>query len=591
MIIPTSFIHDLLSRVNIVDTVDRHVTLKKAGANYVACCPFHSEKTPSFTVSPTKQFYHCFGCGAHGNAITFLMEYSGYNFVEAVQQLAGQVGMPLPEIQPDTTKKARSTNTQEDTAVGTIEDLFDAMRKATEFYREQLKQSDHAIDYLKKRGLDGLTAARFAIGYAPEDWRSLARVFPDYSDKRTKNILTRAGLMIVSEGGKSYDRFRGRIMFPILNPKGQIVAFGGRSIDQGEPKYLNSPETDIFVKGREIYNLFSARKAIRDAQCVIVVEGYMDVVALSQHGIEYAVATLGTAVTDFHIQKLLRHADRVVFCFDGDNAGKKAARRALENCVSQLSDGKTIQFLFLPEGEDPDSFVHQYGKQAFEQRIAQSLNLSEFLLTVFSQELNLQNDEGRAKFLHDIKPLLQRIQAPALTLMLLKRLTQMCGMDQHELAELLELKRTSSYHRRPGTPRKQPVSPYHWLLLVLLHSHRYFTSIDQTLILDCTDNNEDLAVLKTVIEFLNAHPEIVSGTSAVPLLSYFQDSPVRAMLEKLESETLAWSDDLDIDAEFFGALKKLQDQQRKRRMTELHSKPLNLLTEEEKKELQRLSMH
>ena len=506
MIIPKSFIHDLLSRVNIVDTVDRHVSLKKAGANYVACCPFHSEKTPSFTVSPTKQFYHCFGCGAHGNAITFLMEYSGYNFVEAVQQLSDQVGMPLPELQPDTTKEARSSNAQEDTAAGTIEDLFDAMRRATEFYREQLKQSDHAIDYLKKRGLDGLTAARFAIGYAPEDWQNLAHVFPDYSDKRTKNILTRAGLMIVSEGGKSYDRFRGRIMFPILNPKGQIVAFGGRSIDQGEPKYLNSPETDIFVKGREIYNLFSARKAIRDAQCVIVVEGYMDVVALSQHGIGYAVATLGTAVTDFHIQKLLRHSDRIVFCFDGDNAGKKAARRALENCVSQLSDGKTIQFLFLPEGEDPDSFVHQYGKQAFEQRITQSLNLSEFLLTAFSQELNLQNDEDRAKFLHDIKPLLQRIQAPALTLMLLKRLAQMCSMDQHELADLLELKPTSSYHRKPGVPRKQPVSPYHWLLLVLLHSHRYFTSIDQSLILGCTDNNEDLAVLKTVIEFLNAHP-------------------------------------------------------------------------------------
>lgn len=592
MIIPPSFIHDLLNRVNIVDTIDRHVSLKKAGANYTACCPFHSEKTPSFTVSPVKQFYHCFGCGAHGNAINFLMEYSGYNFVEAVQQLAASIGMSIPEPQPIPGKTPRLTNAKpDDTTACTTQDIYEIMRIATHFYREQLKQSQRAIDYLKERNLTGQTAVRFAIGYAPKEWQNLAAIFPDYNAEKTRNILIRAGLIIIHDNGKHYDRFRDRIMFPILNQTGQIVAFGGRIVDHGEPKYLNSPETDIFVKGHEIYNLFSARKAIRDAKCVVVVEGYMDVVALSQYGIDYSVATLGTAVTDFHIQKLLRYSDKIVFCFDGDNAGKKAAKRALENSLAQLSDGKTIQFLFLPENEDPDSFIHQYGKNAFEQLITQSLPLSEFLLTVFSQELNLHRNEDRAKFIHDIKPLLKNINAPALSIMLLKRMAQMCDMDLHDLEMLMEIKRKTSRNVQKSIPRKQPISPYRWLLLILLHKPRYFNNLDNELILQCNDNSEEFTTLKILVEFLNKHPDIAINSTTSSLLNHFQETSSKTLLETIESETLEWNDDLDLDAEFYGALRMLADIQRKKRMTELHSKPLKLLTEEEKRELQRLSMH
>jgi len=590
--IPPSFIHDLLNRVNIVDAIDRHVSLKKAGANYVACCPFHNEKTPSFTVSPTKQFYHCFGCGAHGNAINFLMEYSGYSFVEAVQHLAASTGISMPDLQPAQKKGIRPTSTQLDKTVAhTIQDIYEVMRIATRFYREQLKQSNSAISYLKQRRLTGEAAARFAIGYAPEGWQNLAAIFPEYNTEKTRNILIRAGLMIASDNGKYYDRFRDRIIFPILNQQGQIVAFGGRTVNHGEPKYLNSPETDIFIKGHEIYNLFSARKAIRNAKCVIVVEGYMDVVALSQHGIDYAVATLGTAVTDFHIQKLLRHSDRIIFCFDGDNAGKKAARRALENSLTQLSDGKTIQFLFLPENEDPDSFIHRYGKNAFEQQISQSIPLSEFLLTVYSQELNLRRDEDRAKFIHDIKPLLHSISAPALSIMLLNRIAQMCDMDVQELESLMEIRRKISRSLQKNMHRKQPISPYRRLLLILLHQPGYFSRLDQKLILCSNDNNEELSALKVLIEVLNKNPEIVSNAPTTSLLNYLQEASFETLLRKIESETLEWNDDLNLDAEFSGTLQKIADIQRKKRMTELHSKPLNSLTAEEKQELQRLAMH
>lgn len=593
MIIPPSFIHDLLNRINIVDAIDRHVSLKKAGANYIACCPFHSEKTPSFTVSPTKQFYHCFGCGAHGNAINFLMEYSGYSFVEAVEYLAAFVGMPMPELKAVPQQAVRKTSGEKTDGepIITVQELYEAMRSVTQFYREQLKQSPKAIEYLKKRGLTGQTAARFAIGYAPEDWQNLSETFPDYHSEKTKHILLRTGLMVTNDNDKHYDRFRDRIMFPIVNQKGQIVAFGGRILEQGEPKYLNSPETEIFVKGQEIYNLFAARKAIRDAACVLVVEGYMDVVALSQHGIDYAVATLGTATTDVHIQKLLRYSDKVIFCFDGDNAGKKAARRALENSLAQLSDGKSIHFLFLPEGEDPDSFVRCHGKAVFEQQIMQALPLSEFLLSTLSQSLNLQNNEDRAKFIHEMKPLMQRITAPALTLILLKRIGQMCDLDQHDLTALLEISQTKASRVSKSTPRKQPMSLYRWLLLVLLHRPKFFSSLEKELILKCEGSDEELAALKFLVEFLDNRPDIVNDGGNFSILNHLQDMPFRTFLEKIESETLAWNDDYDLEAQFFGTMKKLQNIHRNKRMTELQNKPLSLLTDEEKSELQRLAMH
>jgi len=338
--IPKSFVQELLGRVDIVDVVESYLPLKRAGTNLSACCPFHSEKTPSFTVSPSKQFYHCFGCGAHGSAIGFLMEYSGMGYVEAVKELAGRVGLKVPDFTPTPRQAAQQAQGEE---------LTELLQRAAQFYKAELKRSQKAIAYLKGRGLTGEVAARFQLGFAPGGWQNLAGAFEDYQAK----ALIDAGLVVQGEEGKRYDRFRDRIMFPIANLRGQVVGFGGRVLDQSEPKYLNSPETSLFEKGRELYGLFQARPAIREASRIVVVEGYMDVVALAQYGIGYAVATLGTATTVWHLQKLLRQADEVVFCFDGDSAGRRAAWRALENSLAQLQDGKQVKFLLLPRATIP----------------------------------------------------------------------------------------------------------------------------------------------------------------------------------------------------------------------------------------------
>lgn len=597
--IPQPFIHDLLNRIDIVDAIDRHVPLKKAGANFVACCPFHSEKTPSFTVSQAKQFYHCFGCGAHGNAIGFLIEYSGLSFVEAVNDLAAYAGMQVPVQQADASfKETGADYLSQYPAEGydnnhleiSPQDLLSVMQIATRFYREQLKVSEKAIAYLKKRGLSGKTAARFAIGYAPAGWQNLEAVFAEYKSEETRKLLVKAGLVIHTDEGKQYDRFRDRIMFPILNQKGQIIGFGGRVLEQEEPKYLNSPETILFEKGRELYNFFSARRAIREADCVVVVEGYMDVIALSQHGIDYAVAALGTATTSFHIQKLLRQTDNIIFCFDGDKAGRKAAWRALENSLALLSDGKYLSFLFLPEGEDPDSYVSQYGKEPFERQLKQATPLSEFLFKELCSGINLQTSEGRAKLVSDAKPLLQQVKASALSLILLKRLVELSGIGRGELEELLQIKRSPRSRLMESAPRKQPVTPYHWLILMLLYSPSYINELDRSLLVGCNGGNEEIEALRVLVDFLDAHPNLIESNLGSSILTYLHDSPYRALLESIESEVLEWSNVTDLEAEFMGSLEKLQQVQRKKRMTELHSKSLDVLTDEEKRELQRLAM-
>src|SRR3954468_23432187 len=346
--IPDSFKQDLLNRVDIVEVVSRYVKLRKGGANYSGLCPFHNEKTPSFSVSPVKQFYHCFGCGVHGNAIGFLMAYGGMGYVDAVKDLASSSGMQMPEFKPRTPEDVAREERQTD--------LYAVMEQAMEFYRAELKKSPKAIEYLKGRGLTGEIAARFRIGYAPEEWQGLKEPFPKYEDK----ALVEAGLVIENEG-KRYDRFRDRVMFPIQNARGIVIGFGGRVMGDGEPKYLNSPETPLFEKGRELYGLVQARDAVRTEGHVLVVEGYMDVVALAQFEVGNAVATLGTATTPVHVQKLLRLAAEIIFCFDGDKAGRKAAWRALEVSLPLAPDHKPIRFLFLPEGEDPDSYVRKHG--------------------------------------------------------------------------------------------------------------------------------------------------------------------------------------------------------------------------------------
>jgi DNA primase len=425
--------------VDIVDVVDRYVPLRKAGANYVACCPFHSEKTPSFSVSPAKQFYHCFGCGAHGTAIGFLMEHAGKTFPDAVDELARDAGLEVPRIERAGDKERREE----------AQDLNEILLAAAKFYRGQLKDAPQAIDYLKKRGLTGEIAARFGVGYAPDAWQNLASVFPKYDDP----ALDAAGLVISGDGGKRYDRFRDRVMFPIHDSRGRVIGFGGRVLGAGEPKYLNSPETPVFSKGRELYGLFLARNAIRDAGRVVVVEGYMDVVALAQHGVEYAVATLGTATTPVHAQKLFRQTDTVVFCFDGDNAGRKAAWRALENTLPVLADGKNAVFLFLPDGEDPDDFIRQRGRAAFEQAIERAVPLSEFLLAELAARHPPAAPEGRAALVAAARPLLAQIEAPVLAAILRRRLAELSGLPDADLRGLLDLAagEPAGAQRREGT--------------------------------------------------------------------------------------------------------------------------------------------
>ena len=450
--IPQSFIQDLLNRVDIVDVVGRYVQLKKGGANYMGLCPFHNEKSPSFTVSPTKQFYHCFGCGAHGTAIGFLIEYSGLGFVEAVKDLAQGVGMIVPD--EDRLPPAQRAEVQAKSLA-----LSDVMTRACDYYRHQLRGAPQAINYLKNRGLTGEIAAKFGLGYAPGGWDGLRSVFPDYDAP----ALVEAGLLIDrsdEDGGgrKRYDRFRDRIMFPIRNTKGQVIGFGGRVLDGGEPKYLNSPETPLFQKGNELYGLFEARQAIREAGYVLVTEGYMDVVALAQLGFPQAVATLGTACTSTHVQKLFRQTDDVIFSFDGDAAGRRAARRALDACLPYATDNKTIKFLFLPSEHDPDSYVREYGADAFEQQVRDAMPLSQFLLKEVTQDNDLTTSEGRAKAQFDAKPLLQAMPPSSLRLQIVRALAQTTQTTPAEIEALFELVQPVA-RAKVAPPRSKRTAP------------------------------------------------------------------------------------------------------------------------------------
>ena len=484
--IPESFKQDLLNRLDIVDVVSRYVQLKKGGANYLGLCPFHGEKTPSFTVSPAKQFYHCFGCGAHGNAIGFMMAYGGMGFIDAMKELAASVGMQVPEAQPRSPEEAARKERETD--------LYAVMEKTLEFYRAELKKSPRAIDYLKGRGLTGEIAARFRIGYAPDDWQALEKIFPKYDDR----ALVEAGLVIENEG-KRYDRFRDRVMFPIQSARGAVIGFGGRVLGEGEPKYLNSPETPLFEKGREIYGLVQAREAIRAARRVLIVEGYMDVVALAQFGLGYAVATLGTATTPVHVSKLLRLADELVFCFDGDAAGRKAAWRALEISLSLAPDHKPIRFLFLPEGEDPDTYVRRHGKDAFETRVREAQPLSDFLLGELRAESNLATAEGRARFVTAAKPHIHKLAAPALRVQLVNAVAELARVSEADIQRLMELPRAG--YVRPAPRRRSydaPSSPEWSLLACLLTDLGLMEHINPALLTPSLPETEALLAIRDV---------------------------------------------------------------------------------------------
>jgi DNA primase len=546
-VIPDSFIQDLLARVDIVDVVERYVPLKKGGANYMARCPFHNEKTPSFTVSPAKQFYYCFGCGAKGSAIGFVMEYAGLGFREAVQELASSAGMKVPDDDPAAAGKPQGAAAAKGAA-----DLYDIMLQAVDFYRAELKKSSRAIEYLKGRGLTGEIAARFRIGYAPDGWTPLAQVFPNYQAKELVDCgLVKEGEDEEGEQKKRYDRFRDRIMFPIINQRGQVIGFGGRVLDMGEPKYLNSPETPIFEKGRELYGLPQARNAIREAGSVVVVEGYMDVVALAQLGVANCVAALGTATTPAHVQKLMKQADRIVFCFDGDTAGRKAAWRALENSLALLADDRLFSFVFLPQGEDPDSFVRNNGKDAFIELQQKATPLSRYLLEHLSTGLDLTTSEGRSQLLHAAKPLLLQIPAPALKLQLLKRLAELAQVSQAEVEKIYEIRtytpRASGPARVPRTPAPEPV---HGLLHRIALNPALATRLDLGLF--DPDSEEGEAVF-ALVDWVGEMMREMSDRPLTPamLAEHFRGSPVEAMLARGKMDGLHDRfDEAEVGADF-----------------------------------------
>jgi len=451
-VIPSGFLADLLARVDIVDVIGRHVQLKKGGANLMGLCPFHGEKSPSFSVSPSKQFYYCFGCGASGDAIRFLTEHTGASFRDAVTDLAQQVGLPVPDdTRSDDERRAASQ------AKARQATLTEVLERAAQHYRHQLKGNARAVGYLKGRGLSGEIAARFGLGYASAGWHALAGAFAQYDDP----LLVESGLVIVQgdegEEQKRYDRFRDRVMFPIRSVGGETIGFGGRVLDDSEPKYLNSPETPVFVKGRELYGLHESRAGIRARGHALVVEGYMDVVALAQMGFDNAVATLGTACTDDHVRKLFRFTDAVVFSFDGDAAGRRAASRALEAALPHASDTRSIRFLFLPPEHDPDSFVREQGAPAFERAIAQAVPLSRQMFDVAREGCDLGTPEGRARFLSQAQPLWSALPEGGLKRQMLSEFNRSAGLPEGELAA--QWGRAQPAHRRTPSAGPAPRSP------------------------------------------------------------------------------------------------------------------------------------
>jgi DNA primase len=419
--IPPHFIDELINRVDIVDLINSRIPLKKAGKEYQACCPFHDEKTPSFTVNREKQFYHCFGCGAHGTAIGFLMEYENAGFVDAIEELAGMQGLEVP----------RESSGSEGPD---YRPLYETLEKSARFFQWQLRKhpdAPRAVEYLKQRGLSGEIAAEFGIGFAPPGWRNLIDQLGQ--EQQTLNLLTQCGMTSSrDDGGDPYDRFRDRIMFPIRNHRGQVIAFGGRILGDGKPKYLNSPETPIFHKGKELYGLYEARKALRNIDRLLVVEGYMDVVALAQFNIRYAVATLGTATTAEHLERIFRTTHEVIFCFDGDRAGRDAGWKALETALPLMKDGREARFLFLPDGEDPDTLVRKTGTDAFETLLANATPLSDFLFDKLARDIDMHSLGGRAKLAEQAKPMLNRLPTGVFRTMMFHKLSETVGVDLSE---------------------------------------------------------------------------------------------------------------------------------------------------------------
>lgn len=578
--IPSDFIDELLAKVDIVDIIDEQVPLKKGGANYMACCPFHKEKTPSFSVSPTKQFYHCFSCGAHGSAIGFVMEHQGLSFPEAVQFLADRVGMVVPKVrgQNDNPEVRAERKKKQQT-------LEETTAAAADFYAQQLKFNPAAKAYLDKRGLSAEVIAHYGLGYAPDGWQPLAQVFQPYPN----TALVDTGMVIDNEG-RHYDRFRHRIMFPIRNPRGQVIGFGGRVLDDSKPKYLNSPDTPLFDKGKNLYGLYEGRAAVKEAGRILVVEGYMDVVALAQFGVGYGVAALGTATTAEHVKILMRQADSIYFCFDGDSAGRKAAWRALENALPQLKDDKSLHFLFLPEEHDPDSYIRAYGKAQFEDALLnQSKPLSEYFWEHLSDDLNLNTQEGKAELVKTSSPLLAQITAPALAYLLKQRLSELVGIDPDNLAQLLGQEAPKRHvkqksYKLPPISVKQPVM----LTLVQRQIRSLLINPDWAAYIDLPDYwalDGDFACLANLAETIKSHAAV---PATAQVLEYMRGSPYEETVNQIFQSTL-YSEEMEGGGEedrenFQIGMKKLLNELKYQQIETLKQKSLQSgLNENEKK--------
>ncbi|OEE79841.1 DNA primase [Vibrio genomosp. F6] len=568
--IPRSFIDDLLARLDIVDIVDARVKLKKKGKNYGACCPFHNEKTPSFSVSQEKQFYHCFGCGVHGNAIDFIMEFERLEFVEAIEELASYLSLDVPrEERNGSVSSGPRANTEQK------RNLYDLMGSISQFYRSQLKQSanKHAIEYLKDRGLSGEIVQKFGIGFVADEWDAVRKNFGQQKD--AQEMLVTGGMLIENDNGNRYDRFRGRVMFPIRDRRGRVIGFGGRVIGDGTPKYLNSPETPIFHKGKELYGLYEVLQAYREPPQVLVVEGYMDVVALAQYGVDYSVASLGTSTTGDHLQMLFRQTSTVVCCYDGDRAGREAAWRALENALSYLKSGNVLKFLFLPDGEDPDSYIRQFGKEAFEKEVQNAMPLSEYLFTNLTSQVKVGNNEGKAALAALATPLIEKVPDNFLQAQLFKILGERTGV-------FMENKSHKKPQNRPtAQPHKEiKRTPMREVIALLIQNPSYADMVpDLSSVIELT--LPGLSLLIEVLDKCRGNPHISTGQ----LLEHWRNNKHEALLSRLASWEIPLDEDNQEDL-FLDSLDKILAQCVEKQIENLQAKARSIgLSAEEKREL------
>jgi DNA primase len=564
--IPRQFIDDLLTRIDIVDIVDSRVPLKKAGKNLSACCPFHNEKTPSFTVSREKQFYHCFGCGAHGSAISFLMEYDQMSFPESVQELADHAGMTVPTSQNISTAPA-------------TKNLYEVLDKVSQYFVHQLQthpQRQVFVEYLKNRGLSAQTIEQFNIGMAPDGWDNVLKTFG--TSPQAKSQLEDVGLLSSNDKGRTYDRFRNRIMFPIRDRRGRVVGFGGRVLDDSTPKYLNSPETAVFHKGSELYGLYQAKKANRKLTRIVIVEGYMDVIALAEQGINNAVATLGTATTPDHLRQLLRSAPEIIFCFDGDRAGREAAWRAAENALPMLGGNHELKFMFLPDGEDPDTVVKKDGAEKFNHYVDNAQSYSDYFFANLESRVDISSMDGRARLVEIAKPYLRHIPAGMYRDMLEQRLAEITQTTTSMLSKHLD-KPAVKQNKRPSTTSSSTVSPIRTAITILVqHPNLYEYVGEHHKIKDL--ELPGIKVLMKLLETLDEHPHL--NTAA--LLERWRDDQNSGHLQRLALQSLSLSPD-ELRHELAGTVQQLQKQAVEDRQSYLTSKPFNQLTDEEKDEI------